>query len=75
MKIEELMNSVDFKLMSNYSRSQAEENIERQSEAFFERRTSNDEIGEFMLRDRSAPLFYKLAEYLIQNSTLDVRRS
>ncbi len=34
LKIEELMNSVDFKLMSN-SRSQAEENIQRQSKAFF----------------------------------------
>ena len=34
-----------------------------------------DEIGEFMLMDRSAPPVYKLAEYLIQNSTLDVGRS
>ena len=40
-----------------------------------EHRTSNDEIGEFMLRDRSAPPVYKLAEFLIQNSTLDVRCS
>ena len=40
-----------------------------------ERRTSNNEIGEFMLRDRSASPVYKLAEYLIQNSMLDVRCS
>ncbi len=44
-----------------------------------EHRTSNveprlgvDEIGEFMLRDRSAPPVYKLSEFLIQNSMLDV---
>ena len=46
-----------------------------------ERPTSNiearlvDEIGEFMLRNRSALPIYKLAEYLIQNSMLDVRCS
>ncbi len=40
-----------------------------------EHRTSNNEIGEFMLRDRSAPSVYKLAEFLIQNSMLDVRCS
>ena len=37
-----------------------------------EHRTSNNEIGEFMLRDRSAPPAYRLAEYLIQHSMLDV---
>ena len=50
-------------------------NLMLQSKAFFKRRTSNDEIGEFMLRDRSAPPVYKLSKYLIQNSMLDVRRS
>ena len=30
------------------------------------------EIGEFILRDRNALPVYKLAEYLIQNSMLDV---
>jgi hypothetical protein len=62
-----------------HSHAGAWERKRLRNKAFFERRTSNierrmmnDEIGEFMLSDRSAPPVYKWAEYLIQNSITPV---